>query len=193
MFSLAHYSAQIVHPPESNGSSISRLLSAKPPKPQPRPKPRVNAYAATGPQTHEKFSELNYFSIPSKPAEYKTFNSSTNPALYEPVYADTAGKETATKTHVYHSVKPHKTSRQVQYYSDPTSPSQPPDLVPPTHMYHTPYSHEDSGQVSVHYEDPTLPAYQVCAFTSHLSWTILTVCLGNCEKLLGKYMKTPSS
>ena len=173
VFSLAHYSAQIVHPPASNGSSISRLLPARPPKPQPRPKPHVNAYAATGPQTHEKFSELNYLAIPSKHAEYKTSKSSTNPALYEPVYADAnaSGKAgTAAKTHVYHSVEPHGTSGQEQYYSDPTSPSQPLDLVPPTHVYHTPDSHEDSGQVSAHYEDPTLPAYQVCAFTSRLSY-----------------------
>ena len=170
MFSLAHFSSQIVHPSETNGSSISRLLSPKPPKPQPRPKPPVNAYAATGPQTHETFSKLNYLSIPSKPAEYKTSNSSTNPALYEPVYADASGKAgTAAKTHVYHSVEPHGASEQEQYYSDPTSSSQALDLVPPTHMYHTLESHEDSGQVSAHYEDPTLPAYQVCAFTSHLS------------------------
>ena len=171
MFSLAHFSSQIVHPSEGNGSSISRLLSPKRPKPQPRPKPPVNAYAATGPQTHEKFSELNYLSIPSKPPKYKTSKSSTNPALYEPVYADASGKAgTAAKTHVYHSVEPHGASEQEQYYSDPTSPSQPLDLVTPTHVYHTPDSHEDSGQVSAHYEDPTLPAYQVCTFTSHLSY-----------------------
>ena len=156
---LAHFSAQIVHPPEANSSSVSRLLPVKPPKPQPRPKPHVSAYAVTGQQTHEK---LNYLPIPSKPAEYKTSKSSTNPALYEPVYADASGKGTAAKTHVYHSVEPHGTSEQEQYYSDPTSPSQPPDLVPPTHVYHVPDSHENSGQVSAHYEDPTFPAYQVC-------------------------------
>ena len=165
MFLLAHFSSQIVHPSEANRYSLLKLTPAKPPKPQPRPKPHVSAYAVTGQQTHEK---LNYLLIPSRPAKYKT--SSTNPALYEPVYADASGKGTVVKTHVYHSVEPHGTSGQEQYYSDPTSPSQPLDLVPPTHVYHVPDSHEDSGQVSAHYEDPTFSAYQVCAFTSHLSY-----------------------
>ena len=158
--SFAHSSTQIVHPPEANSSTTSRLLPAKPPKPQSRQKPHVSDYVAAGPQI-EKFSELVYHSIPSKPVQYEnTKQSRTNPALYEPVYADASGKGTAAKTHVYHSVEPHRTSGQEQYYSDPTSPSQPPDLVPPTHVYQTLDSHENSGQVSAHYEDPTL---QVCA------------------------------
>ena len=160
---LAHFSSQIVHPSEPNKSSLSRLIPAKPPKPQPRPKLHVSAHAVTGLQTHEKFSELNYLPIPSKHVEYVTSKSNTNPALYEPVYADASGKETAAKTHVHHSVEPHGASDQEQYYSDPTSPSQPPDLAPPTHVYQTLDSHKDSGQVSAHYEDPTLPAYQVRA------------------------------
>ena len=174
MFLLAHFSSQIVHPSEANRYSLLRLIPAKPPKPQPRPKPHVSAYAVTGLQTHEKFSELNYL---SKPAENKTSKSNNNPALYEPVYTYASGKGTAANTH---SVESQGTSGQEQYYSHPTSPSQPPDLVPPTHMYHTLDSHKNSGQVSVHYEDPTLPAYQVCAFA------ILSVRL---VKLMGKCMK----
>ena len=169
---LAHFSSQIVHPSEPNKSSLSRLIAAKPPKLQPRPKLHVSAPAVTGLQTHEKFSGLNYLSIPSKHVEYVTSKSSTNPALYESVYADAdgSGKETAAKTHVYHCVERHGASDQEQYYSDPTSPSQPPDLAPPTHVYQTLDSRKNSRQVSVHYEDPTLPAYQVCAFTNHLSY-----------------------
>ena len=164
---LSFFSTQTAHPSETNVSSISRLLPAKPPKPQPKSKTQdhVNAYAVTGPQAYE-LSEPNYHSIPPQPAEYETFvSTSTNPALYEPVYADTdaSGEGTAAKTHVYHSVEPHGTSGQEQYYSDPTSSSQPLDLVPPTHVYQTLDSHENSGQVSDHYEDTTLSASQVCA------------------------------
>ena len=164
--SLAHSSTQIVHPSEANSSSISRLLPAKPPKPQSRPKPHVSAYVVAGPQI-ERFSELVYHSIPSKPVQYENTKQqcSTNPALYEPVYADASGKGTTANTHFYHSVEPRGTLGQEQYYSDPTSPSQPPDLVPPPHVYQTPDSHENSGQVSAHYEDPTL---QVCACRIYL-------------------------
>ena len=171
VFYFAHSSTQIVHPPEANSSTTSRLLPAKPPKPQSRLKPHLSDYVVAGPQI-ERFSELVYHSIPSKPAQYENTKQqrSTNPALYEPVYADASGKGTAAKTHFYHSVEPHITSGKEQYYSDPTSSSQAPDLVPPTHVYHTLDSHENSGQVSAHYEDPTLPAYQVRAFTSHLSY-----------------------
>ena len=170
---LAHFSSQIVHPSEPNKSSLSRLIPAKPPKPQSRPKLHVSAPAVTALQTHEKFSELNYLPIPSK---HVTSKSSTNPALYEPVYADAdaSGKETAAKTHVYHSVEPHGATDQEQYYSDPTSPSQPPDLAPPTHMYHILDSHKDSGQAPTHYEEATLSAYQVRTCTI---CTILTVYL----------------
>ena len=158
---LAHSSTQIVHPPEANSSTTTRLLPAKPPKPQSRLKPHLSDYVVAGPQI-ERFSELVYHSIPSKPAQYENTKQqrSTIPALYEPVYADASGKETAAKTHFYHSVEPHGTSGQEQYYSDPTSSSQAPDLVPPTHVYQTLDYYEDSGQVSAHYEDPTL---QVCA------------------------------
>ena len=162
---LLIFSTQIVQPSEANCSSFSRLLPAKPPPPQPKSEVHINAYALTGPQAYE-FPEPNYHSIPSKPAEYETFiSTSSNTALYEPVYADASGKETAAKTHVYHSVEPHGATNQEQYYSDPTSPSQPPDLAPPTHVYQTLDSHKDSGRASVYYEDPTLSAYQVCACT----------------------------
>ena len=164
--SLAHFSTEIVHSSETNSSSTSMLLPVEPPKPQPETKPHISAYAVTGLHTYE-FSEPNYHSIPSKPAEYETFKSiSSNPALYEPVHADASGKGTTANTHFYHSVEPHGTSDQEQYYSDPTSPSQPLDLVPPTHVYHTLDSHEDSEQASAHYEAPTLSAYQVHACTS---------------------------
>ena len=173
---LLIFSTKIVQPSEANSSSISRLLPAKPPNPQPKPKAHISAYAVTGPQAYE-FPEPNYHSIPSKPAEYETFiSASSNTALYEPVYADadTSGKETAAKTHVYHSVEPHGARDQEQYYSDPTSPSQPPNLVPPTHVYQTLDSHKDSGQASTHYEEATLSAYQVHICTIY---TILTVYL----------------
>ena len=168
--SLTHFSTQLGHSSGfrrfNNSSSISKLTPANPPK----PKPHVSDYVVAGPQI-ERFSELVYHSIPSKPVQYEnTKQTSSNPALYEPVYADASGKETAAKTHFYHSVEPRGASDQEQYYSDPTSPSQPPDLAPPTHVYQTLDSRKNSRQVSVHYEDPTLPAYQVCAFTNHLSY-----------------------
>ena len=159
---LTHFSTQLGHSSGfrrfNNSSSISKLTPAKPPKPQSRLKPHVSDYVVAGPQI-ERFSELVYCSIPSKPVQYEnTKQTSSNPSLYEPVYADAdgSGKETAAKTHFYHSVEPHGATDQEQYYSDPTSPSQPPNLVPPTHVYQTLDSHEDSGQASVHYEDPTL-------------------------------------
>ena len=180
------FSTKIVQPSEANSSSISRLLPAKPPPPQPKPKAHVNAYAVTGPQAYE-FSEPNYHSIPSKPAEYETFISTT--ALYEPVYADAdaSGKETAAKIHVYHSVEPHGATDHEQYYSDPTSPSQPPDLVPPTHVYHILDSHKDSGQGSTHYEEATLSAYQVCACT------IYSILTSEWNMLLGEYLRNSYS
>ena len=182
------FSTQTAHPSEVNGSSISRLLPPKPPKPQPKSKTHVNAYAVTGPQAYE-LSEPNYHSIPPKPAEYETFvSTSTNPALYEPVYADASGKGTAAKTHFYHSVEPRGTSGQEQYYSDSTSPSQPPDLVPPIHMYHTLDSHENSGQVSAHYEDPTLPAYQVRACTIIKAPFSVYACMDSKWNMLGEYI-----
>ena len=153
---LTHFSTQLGHSSGfrrfNNSSSISKLTPAKPPE------PHVSDYVVAGPQI-ERFSELVYHSIPSKPVQYEnTKQTSSNPSLYEPVYADAdgSGKETAAKTHFYHSVEPHGATDQEQYYSDPTSPSQPPNLVPPTHVYQTLDSHEDSGQASVHYEDPTL-------------------------------------
>ena len=170
---LCFFSTQTAHPSEINGSSISKLLPAKPPKPQPKSKTHVNDYAVAGPQAYE-LSQPNYHSIPPKPAEYETFvSTSTNPALYEPVYADTdaSGERTAAKTHVYHSVEPHGTSGQEQYYSDPTSPSQPPDLVPPTHMY----------------EDPTLSASQVCA--CKIVKAPFSVCGQQIESVAGEYKK----
>ena len=172
-FVLCFFSTQTAHPSETNGSSISKLLPAKPPKPQPKPKPHVNDYAVTGPQAYE-LSEPNYHSIPPQPAEYETFvSTNTNPALYEPVYADTdaSGEGTTAKTHVYHSVEPHGTSAQEQYYSDPTSPSQPPDLVPPTHMY----------------EDPTLSTSQVCA--CKIVKAPFSVCGQQIESVAGEYKK----
>ena len=170
----------------NNSSSISKLTPAKPPIPQSRPKPHVSDYVVAGPQI-ERFSELVYHSIPSKPVQYEnTKQTSSNPALYEPVYADASGKETAAKAHFYHSVEPHGVSDQEQYYSDPTSPSQPLDLAPPTHVYQTLDSRENSGQVSVHYEDPTL---QVCACLLRYYFQSMLIWIRNGVKLLGEYTK----